>query len=86
VIKDVPVIEEKKEDPIKRTGKRKKQISRKGTYVDKNAPEETDTEEEREEHIKDKVTDPSSGTDIPVSVVLVAIKPPSIANWKIIKL
>ncbi|GJZ94897.1 hypothetical protein Tco_0667100 [Tanacetum coccineum] len=28
----------------------------------------------------------SSGTDIPVSAVLVAIKPPSIANWKLIKL
>ncbi|GKF67664.1 hypothetical protein Tco_0197343, partial [Tanacetum coccineum] len=85
-IKDVPVTEEKKEEPTKRTGKRKKQIARKGTHVDKNAPEESDTKEEREAHIKDKVTDPSSGTDIPVSAVPVAIKPYSIANWKIIKL
>ncbi|GJS03857.1 hypothetical protein Tco_0320365 [Tanacetum coccineum] len=30
--------------------------------------------------------DSSSGTDIPISVVPIAIKPPSIANWKIIKL
>ncbi|GKB48634.1 hypothetical protein Tco_0899387 [Tanacetum coccineum] len=30
--------------------------------------------------------DSSSGTDIPVSVVPVAIKPHNIANWKIIKL
>ncbi|GKD74193.1 hypothetical protein Tco_1332475 [Tanacetum coccineum] len=36
--------------------------------------------------IKANDTDSSSGTDIPISVVPVAIKPPSIVNWKISKL
>ncbi|GJS63910.1 putative ribonuclease H-like domain-containing protein [Tanacetum coccineum] len=66
---------------VKKRGTIKKQKARKGIHVDKTAHNE-----EREAHIKDKVTDPSSGTDIPVSVVPVAIKPPSIANWNIIKL
>ncbi|GJZ22411.1 hypothetical protein Tco_0559450 [Tanacetum coccineum] len=84
-IKDVPVIEEKvevvkKEEPIKRTGKRKKQKARKGTHADKIAKHEA------EEDMEGNDTDSSLGTDIPVSAVLVAIKPPSIANWKIIKL
>ncbi|GJS77078.1 hypothetical protein Tco_0726959 [Tanacetum coccineum] len=85
----VPVTEEKvevvkKEEPIKRTGKRKKQKARKGTHADKTAKHEA--EEDMEALVKGNDTDSSSGTDIPVSAVPVAIKPPSIANWKIIKL
>ncbi|GKA86968.1 hypothetical protein Tco_0808679 [Tanacetum coccineum] len=88
-VEDVPVTEEKvevvkKEEPIKRTGKRKKQKARKGTHADKTAKHEA--EEDMEALVKGNDTDSSSGTDIPVSVVPVAIKPPSIANWKIIKL
>ncbi|GJR38323.1 hypothetical protein Tco_1214007 [Tanacetum coccineum] len=45
-----------------------------------------EAEEDMEAIEKDNVINSSSGTDIPVSAVLVAIKPPSIANWKIIKL
>ncbi|GJR22498.1 hypothetical protein Tco_0971025 [Tanacetum coccineum] len=77
----------KKEEQIKRTGKRKKQKARKGTHADKTAKHEA--EERRIEATcfwKGNDTDSSSGTDIPVSAVPVAIKPPSIANWKIIKL
>ncbi|GJX24197.1 integrase, catalytic region, zinc finger, CCHC-type containing protein [Tanacetum coccineum] len=89
VVEDVPVTEEKvevvkKEEPIKRTGKRKKQKARKGTHADKIAKHEA--EEDMEALVKGNDTDSSSGTDIPVSDVPVAIKPPSIANWKIIKL
>ncbi|GJW73346.1 hypothetical protein Tco_0132716 [Tanacetum coccineum] len=88
-VEDVPVTEEKvevvkKEEPIKRTGKRKKQKARKGTHADKTAKHEA--EEDMEALVKGNDTDSSSGTDIPVSAVPVAIKPPSIANWKIIKL
>ncbi|GJT51375.1 hypothetical protein Tco_0977532 [Tanacetum coccineum] len=45
-----------------------------------------EAEEDMEALVKGNDTDSSSSTDIPVSVVPVAIKPPSIANWKIIKL
>ncbi|GKC09566.1 hypothetical protein Tco_1001176 [Tanacetum coccineum] len=48
--------------------------------------ERQEAEEDMEALVKGNDTDSSSGTDIPVSVVPVAIKPPSIANWKIIKL
>ncbi|GKG26756.1 hypothetical protein Tco_0402459, partial [Tanacetum coccineum] len=85
----VPVTEEKvevvkKEEPIKRIGKRKKQKARKGTHADKIAKHEA--EEDMEALVKGNDTDSFSSTDIPVSVVPVAIKPPSIVNWKIIKL
>ncbi|GJR23049.1 hypothetical protein Tco_0971576 [Tanacetum coccineum] len=88
-VEDVPVTEEKvkvikKEEPIKRTGKGRSKKARKGTHADKTAKHEA--EEDMEALVKGNDTYSSSGTDIPVSVVLVAIKPPSIANWKIIKL
>ncbi|GJR38325.1 hypothetical protein Tco_1214009 [Tanacetum coccineum] len=94
-IEEVPVIEksatklvvakeEEIEKPIKRTGKKKKQITRKGLHADKTTQDKA--EEDMEAIEKDNVINSSSGTDIPVSAVLVAIKPPSIANWKIIKL
>ncbi|GJY99098.1 hypothetical protein Tco_0516528, partial [Tanacetum coccineum] len=56
----------------------------KGTHADKTAKHEA--EEDMEALVKGNDTNSSSGTDIPVSAVPVAIKPPSIANWKIIKL
>ncbi|GJZ04466.1 hypothetical protein Tco_0537741 [Tanacetum coccineum] len=89
VVEDVLVTEEKvkvvkKEETIKRTGKRKKQKARKGTHADKIAKHEA--EEDMEALVKGNDTDSSSGTNIPVSAITVAIKPPSIANWKIIKL
>ncbi|GJT52596.1 hypothetical protein Tco_0978753 [Tanacetum coccineum] len=88
-VEDVSVIEEKvevvkKEEPIKRTQKRKKQKARKGTHADKTVKREA--EEDMEALVKGNDKDSSSGTNIPVSAVPVAIKPPSIANWKIIKL
>ncbi|GKE04065.1 hypothetical protein Tco_1396083, partial [Tanacetum coccineum] len=89
VVEDVPVTKEKvevvkKEEPIKRTGKRKKQKARKGTHANKTAKHEA--EEDMEALVKGNDTNSSLGTDISVSVVPVAIKPPSIANWKITKL
>ncbi|GKB01468.1 hypothetical protein Tco_0829512, partial [Tanacetum coccineum] len=61
-----------------------KQKARKGIHADKTAQHEV--EEDMEVLVKGNDTYSSSGTDIPISAVLVAIKPPSIANWKIIKL
>ncbi|GJZ99401.1 hypothetical protein Tco_0671952 [Tanacetum coccineum] len=92
-IKEVLVIEESDaepvvakeegiERPVKKRGKRKKQIARKGIHVDKTAQYET--EEEREAHMKDKVTDPSSGSDIGIDAIPTATKPPSVVDWKII--
>ncbi|GJZ13677.1 putative ribonuclease H-like domain-containing protein [Tanacetum coccineum] len=81
-----PVVakEEEIEEQIKKRGKRKKQKARKGIHADKTAQQEV--EEDMESLVKGNDTYSSSGTDIPISAVLVAIKPPSIANWKIIKL
>ncbi|GJS12897.1 hypothetical protein Tco_0407369 [Tanacetum coccineum] len=39
---------------------------------------------EREAYVKDKVKDTSSESEIGVDVILTAIKPPTIVNWKII--
>ncbi|GJZ42237.1 hypothetical protein Tco_0589123 [Tanacetum coccineum] len=78
-VEDVP--EEKGDEPMKKIGKRKKQIARKGIHTDKTAKDEAEEDMEAIEK-----GDSSSGTDIPVNPVPVDIKPPSIANWKIIKL
>ncbi|GJX57250.1 hypothetical protein Tco_0287147 [Tanacetum coccineum] len=66
-------------EQIKKRGKRKKQKARKGIHADKTAHAQ---DKERESFMKDKVIGASSESEI----VPVAIKPPSIANWKIIKL
>ncbi|GJW62975.1 hypothetical protein Tco_0114859 [Tanacetum coccineum] len=63
VVEDVPVTEEKvevvkKEEPIKRTGKRKKQKARKGTHADKTAKHEA--EEDMEALVKGNDTNSSS--------------------------
>ncbi|GJV90043.1 putative ribonuclease H-like domain-containing protein [Tanacetum coccineum] len=92
-IEEVPVIEEsvaepvvaKEEEierPVKKRGKRKKQTARKGIHVDKTAQYET--EEEREAHMKDKVTDPSSGSNIGIDAIPTITKPLSVFHWKII--
>ncbi|GKD77974.1 hypothetical protein Tco_1340595, partial [Tanacetum coccineum] len=81
-----PVVakEEEIEEQIKKRGKRKKQKARKGIHADKTAQHEV--EEDMEALVKGHDTYSSSGTDILISVVPVAIKPPNIGNWKIIKL
>ncbi|GJW83129.1 hypothetical protein Tco_0156274 [Tanacetum coccineum] len=68
--------EAKDDESTKKTGKRRKQIARKGLHSDK-------TDEDESEASKD--TDPISGTNIPVNPVPVAMKPLSIATYKIIK-
>ncbi|GKB12482.1 hypothetical protein Tco_0846405 [Tanacetum coccineum] len=68
--------EAKDDESTKKTGKRRKQIARKGLHSDK-------TGEDESEDSKD--ADPISGTNIPINPVPVAIKPPSIATYKIIK-
>ncbi|GJU26726.1 hypothetical protein Tco_1165347 [Tanacetum coccineum] len=66
----------KSDESTKKTGKRRKQIARKGLHSEK-------TDEDESEASKD--ADPISGTNIPVNPVPVAMKPPSIATYKIIK-
>ncbi|GJY87547.1 hypothetical protein Tco_0502175 [Tanacetum coccineum] len=66
----------KDDESTKKTGKRRKQIARKGLHSDK-------TDEDESEASKD--ADPILGTNIPINPVPVAIKPPSIATYKIIK-
>ncbi|GJX49873.1 hypothetical protein Tco_0276718 [Tanacetum coccineum] len=73
-------IEEDKDDkPTKKTGKRRKQIARKGfhTHLDKDESEDSDEANEKD--------DSTSGTKIPINPVPVATKSPGIANYKIIK-
>ncbi|GJQ93098.1 reverse transcriptase domain-containing protein [Tanacetum coccineum] len=73
-------IEEDKDDkPTKKTGKRRKQIARKGFHTDLDRDESEGSDEAKE---KD---DSTSGTNIPINPVPVATKSPSIANYKIIK-
>ncbi|GJS08296.1 hypothetical protein Tco_0365092 [Tanacetum coccineum] len=68
--------EAKGDESTKKAGKRRKQIARKGLHSDK-------TDEDEFEASKDD--DPILGTDIPIHPVPVAIKPPSIATYMIIK-
>ncbi|GKE23012.1 hypothetical protein Tco_1434524, partial [Tanacetum coccineum] len=68
--------EAKDDESTKKTGKRRKQIARKGLHSDK-------TDEDESEASKD--VNPISGTNIPINPILMAIKPPSIATYKIIK-
>ncbi|GJX97743.1 hypothetical protein Tco_0353541 [Tanacetum coccineum] len=69
----------KDDEPTKKSGKRRKQIARKGmhTSVDKNDSEESDKVDEQEET--------NTGTETPINPVPVAIKTPSVATYKIIK-
>ncbi|GJZ45010.1 hypothetical protein Tco_0592606, partial [Tanacetum coccineum] len=71
--------EDKDDKPTKKTGKRRKQIARKGldTDLDKDDSEDSDEASEKD--------DSTSGIKIPINPVPVAIKSPSIASYKIIK-
>ncbi|GJY75892.1 hypothetical protein Tco_0481008 [Tanacetum coccineum] len=73
------VDEAKEEEPTKKIRIRRKQIARKGLHTEKTTKDETKKDEVSE---KD---DPASGTNVPINPVPVAVKPPSIANYKIIK-
>ncbi|GJZ48976.1 hypothetical protein Tco_0603166 [Tanacetum coccineum] len=72
--KDVPAIEDKvvevkEEEPVKRTGKRKKQKARKGINVDKSAQEDSETD-------KDESVEAMNPTPL-------TTKSDSVVNWKI---
>ncbi|GJU54992.1 reverse transcriptase domain-containing protein [Tanacetum coccineum] len=71
--------EAKDDEPTKKSGKRRKQIARKGmhTSVDKNVSEDSDKVDEQEET--------NTGTETPLNPVPVAMKTPSVATYKIIK-
>ncbi|GJS25240.1 hypothetical protein Tco_0453872 [Tanacetum coccineum] len=71
-----PINFEATKDIYQEDWKRRKQIARKGLHSDK-------TDEDESEDSKDD--DPISGTNIHINPVPVAIKPPSIATYKIIK-
>ncbi|GKE49398.1 hypothetical protein Tco_1480656, partial [Tanacetum coccineum] len=72
--------DEVKDDELtKKTGKRRKQIARKGLHSEKTNEDESKKDEENE---KDNST---SGTNVHINPVPVATKPPSISNYKIIK-
>ncbi|GJX05105.1 hypothetical protein Tco_0191021 [Tanacetum coccineum] len=71
--------EAKEDEPTKKTGKRRKQMARKGlhTSVDKDDSEDSDEVDEQEESLQ--------STKTPINPVPVAMKTPSIATYKIIK-
>ncbi|GJR90180.1 hypothetical protein Tco_0214191 [Tanacetum coccineum] len=71
--------EAKDDEPTKKSGKRRKQMARKGLHkdLDKDDSEDSDEVGEQEESV--------TGTKTPINPVLVAMKTPSIATYKIIK-
>ncbi|GKA34776.1 hypothetical protein Tco_0721205 [Tanacetum coccineum] len=71
--------EAKDAEPTKKSGKRRKQMARKGlhTDIDKGDSEDSDEVSEQDDSV--------SGTKIPINHVPVAMKSPSIATYKIIK-
>ncbi|GJV85817.1 hypothetical protein Tco_1525715 [Tanacetum coccineum] len=71
--------EAKDDEPTKKSGKRRKQMARRGlhTDIDKDDSEGSDEVDEQEESV--------TGTKIPINPVPVAMKTPSIATYKIIK-
>ncbi|GJS78919.1 hypothetical protein Tco_0728800 [Tanacetum coccineum] len=71
--------EAKDDESTKKSGKRRKQMARKGmhTSVDKNDSEDSDEVGEHEES--------TTGTETPINPVPVAMKTPSVATYKIIK-
>ncbi|GJX51787.1 hypothetical protein Tco_0278632 [Tanacetum coccineum] len=78
-LKDDKDDEAKDDEQTKKSGKRRKQMARKGlhTSVDKDDSEDSDEVGEQEESV--------TGTKTPINPVPVAIKTPSIATYKIIK-
>ncbi|GKB87487.1 hypothetical protein Tco_0959759 [Tanacetum coccineum] len=71
--------EEKDDESTKKSGKRRKQMARKGmhTSVDENVSDDSDKVDEQEET--------NTGTETPLNPVPVAMKTPSVATYKIIK-
>ncbi|GJU56901.1 hypothetical protein Tco_1234667 [Tanacetum coccineum] len=71
--------EAKDDEPTKKSGKRRKQMARKGLHkdLDKDDSEDSDEVGEQEESV--------TGTKIPINPIHVAMKSPSIATYKIIK-
>ncbi|GJY74121.1 hypothetical protein Tco_0478552 [Tanacetum coccineum] len=71
--------EAKDVEPTKKSGKRRKQMARKGMHssVDKTDSEDSDKVVEQEET--------ATGTETPINPVPVAMKTPSVATYKIIK-
>ncbi|GJZ77331.1 hypothetical protein Tco_0642003 [Tanacetum coccineum] len=69
----------KDDEPTKKTGKRRKQMARKGLHTDLDKDDSEDSDEASEQD------DSASGTKIPINPVPVAMKSPSIATYKIIK-
>ncbi|GJW71689.1 putative ribonuclease H-like domain-containing protein [Tanacetum coccineum] len=71
--------DEKDDEPTKRSGKRRKQMARKGlhTSIDKDDSEGSDKDSEQDDSV--------TGTKTPINPVPVAMKTPSIATYKIIK-
>ncbi|GJR42304.1 hypothetical protein Tco_1310407 [Tanacetum coccineum] len=71
--------EAKDDEPTKKSGKRRKQMARKGMHasVDKNDSEDSDKVGEQKES--------TTGTETPINPVPVAMKTPSVATYKIIK-
>ncbi|GJX34212.1 hypothetical protein Tco_0245769 [Tanacetum coccineum] len=73
-------VEEDKDDkPTKKTRKRRKQIARKGLHTD------LDKDDSEDSYEASKKDDSTSGAKIPINHVPIAIKSPSIENYKIIK-
>ncbi|GJU77041.1 hypothetical protein Tco_1274111 [Tanacetum coccineum] len=66
-------------EPAKKSGKRRKQMARKGLHTDLDKDDSEDSDEVSEQD------DSVSGTKIPINHVPVAMKSPSIATYKIIK-
>ncbi|GJZ49884.1 RNA-directed DNA polymerase, eukaryota, reverse transcriptase zinc-binding domain protein [Tanacetum coccineum] len=71
--------EAKDDEPTKKTGKRRKQMARKGLHTDLDKDDSEDSDEASEQD------DSASGTKIPINPVPVAMKSPSIVTYKIIK-
>ncbi|GJZ92350.1 hypothetical protein Tco_0664415, partial [Tanacetum coccineum] len=71
--------EAKDDEPTKKTGKRRKQMARKGLHTDLDKDDSKDSDEASEQD------NSASGTKIPINPVPVAMKSPSIATYKIIK-
>ncbi|GKD27275.1 hypothetical protein Tco_1233489 [Tanacetum coccineum] len=71
--------EPKDAEPVKKSGKRRKQIARKGLHIDldKDDSEGSDEASEQDDFV--------SGTKIPINHVPITMKSPSIATYKIIK-
>ncbi|GJZ10512.1 putative ribonuclease H-like domain-containing protein [Tanacetum coccineum] len=71
--------EAKDAEPAKKSGKRRKQMARKGLHTDLDKDDSEGSDEVSEQD------DSASGTKIPINPVPVAMKSPSIATYKIIK-